>query len=94
MLIDAATRTNLELTATLAGERRGSLIAAIDRTVTGAGARLLARRLAGPATDPGMIDRRLDAVAWMLADAGRRQALRDDARRRARSLPRLVAADA
>ena len=73
MLIDAATRANLELAATLSGERRGSLIAAIDRTVTGAGARLLARRLAGPSTDPAVITGRLDAVAWMLADGGRRQ---------------------
>ena len=76
MLIDAATRANLELTATLSGDRRGSLIGAIDRTVTGAGARLLARRLAGPSTDPDEIARRLDAVAWLLADSGRRQALR------------------
>ena len=37
MQIDAATRRNLELLASLSGERRGSLIAAIDRTVTGAG---------------------------------------------------------
>ena len=78
MLVDAATRTNLELTATLAGERRGSLLAAIDRTVTGAGGRLLARRLAGPSTDPALINRRLASVAWMIADAARRQAVRDD----------------
>ena len=77
MLIDAATRTNLELAAALTGDRRGSLVAAIDRTVTGGGARLLARRLAGPSTDPEVIAGRLDAVAWMLADAGRRQAIRD-----------------
>ncbi len=77
MLIDAATRANLELTATLSGARAGSLIAAIDRTVTGAGARLLARRLAGPSTDPAVIARRLDAVAWFAGDAGRRRALRD-----------------
>ncbi len=77
MLIDAATRANLELAGALAGGRRGSLIDAVDRTVTGAGARLLARRLAGPATDPAVIDRRLDAVAWMLADRDRRTALRD-----------------
>jgi DNA mismatch repair protein MutS len=77
MLIDAATRANLELTATLSGERAGSLLAAIDRTVTGAGARLLARRLAGPSTDPGMIGRRLDAVGFLLADAPRRTAIRD-----------------
>jgi DNA mismatch repair protein MutS len=93
MLIDAATRANLELTATLSGEKRGSLIAAVDRTVSGAGARLLARRLAGPSTDPAVIDRRLDAVAWMLADTGRRQAIRDDlaaAPDLARALSRLT----
>ena len=39
------------------GERRGSLLAAIDRTVTGAGSRLLAQRLASPSTDPALIDR-------------------------------------
>src|SRR5690606_33476672 len=41
MEIDAATRRNLELTHTMAGERQGSLLHAIDMTVTGAGARLL-----------------------------------------------------
>ncbi len=93
MLIDAATRTNLELAATLAGERRGSLIAAIDRTVTGGGARLLSRRLASPSTDPDLIGGRLDAVAWMLADASRRQRLRDGlaaAPDLSRSLSRLM----
>jgi DNA mismatch repair protein MutS len=77
MLIDAATRTNLEIAATLAGERRGSLIAAIDRTVTGGGARLLARRLAGPSTDPEVIAGRLDGLAWMLADGSRRRTIRE-----------------
>ncbi len=77
MLIDAATRANLELTATLAGERAGSLLSAVDRTVTGAGARLLARRLSGPSTDAGIVNGRLDAVAWMLADPARRTRLRD-----------------
>ena len=48
MGIDAATRRNLELTQTLSGQRSGSLLAAIDRTVTAAGARLLAARLAAP----------------------------------------------
>jgi DNA mismatch repair protein MutS len=76
MLIDAATRGNLELTATLSGERSGSLLSAIDRTVTGAGARLLARRLAGPSTDPLVIARRLDAVAFLLAEPARRGEIR------------------
>ena len=53
--IDQATRANLELVRTLGGERRGSLLAAIDRTVTSAGSRLLAQRLAAPLTDPAAI---------------------------------------
>src|SRR6201992_312496 len=48
MAIDPATRANLELTRTLGGERRGSLLDAIDCTVTSAGSRLLAQRLAAP----------------------------------------------
>ncbi|MBM86666.1 MAG: DNA mismatch repair protein MutS [Rhodospirillaceae bacterium] len=60
--IDPATRANLELTRTLLGERRGSLLDVIDQTVTGAGARLLAERLSGPPTDPGEIIYRLDKV--------------------------------
>ena len=92
MLIDAATRANLELTRTLSGERRGSLFAAIDRTVTGAGARLLAQCLAGPLTDPATIAERLDAIDWMLADTARRTGIRDalaTAPDIARSLSRL-----
>jgi DNA mismatch repair protein MutS len=63
LAIDAATRANLELVRTLSGERRGSLLAAIDRTVTAAGSRLLAQRLAAPLTEVDAIVRRLDAVA-------------------------------
>ncbi|MDP9138523.1 MAG: DNA mismatch repair protein MutS [Pseudomonadota bacterium] len=76
MLIDAATRSNLELVRTLTGERRGSLLATIDETMTGAGGRLLAHRLAGPLTDVAEIDARLDAVAWFVSDAELRRKLR------------------
>lgn len=62
--IDAATRANLELVRTLGGEHNGSLLAAIDRTLTSAGARLLAQRLKGPLMDPRRISRRLDALDW------------------------------
>src|SRR6188474_2444193 len=41
LMIDAATRANLELMRTLSGERRGSLADSIDLTVTAAGSRLL-----------------------------------------------------
>ena len=53
MQIDAATRRNLELVTAASGERRGSLLATLDRTATAAGARLLADRLAAPLTDAG-----------------------------------------
>src|SRR6202035_907244 len=69
MAIDPATRANLELTRTLAGERRGSLLDAIDCTVTPAGSRLLAQRLAAPLTDSAGIARRLDAIAIFVADS-------------------------
>ena len=52
MAIDQATRGNLELMRTLSGDRRGSLLESIDRTVTSAGSRLLAQRLSAPLTDP------------------------------------------
>src|SRR5215510_7628089 len=74
--IDAATRANLELMRTLAGERRGSLLAAIDRTVTAAGSRALAQRLAAPLTDPQRIARRLDTVEAFITDAAMRQEVR------------------
>ncbi|MEN0041346.1 MAG: DNA mismatch repair protein MutS, partial [Pseudomonadota bacterium] len=66
LFIDAATRANLELTQTLSGKRDGSLLHAVDRTVTGAGSRLLASRLAGPSTDVALLDRRLDDVAVLV----------------------------
>jgi len=75
MEIDAATRRNLELAETLGGTRRGSLLGTIDETVTGAGARLLAARLAAPLTDIAAIDERLDAVQFFVEDGGRRDGL-------------------
>ncbi|MGE5501036.1 MAG: DNA mismatch repair protein MutS, partial [Ignavibacteriales bacterium] len=81
MEIDGATRRNLELTETLIGERRGSLLATIDRTVTGAGARLLAERLAAPLTDPAAIDARLDMVAFFVEHDGVRARLREALKR-------------
>ncbi len=62
MAIDPATRAGLELERTQAGAREGSLLAAVDRTVTPAGARKLADRLARPLLDVRAIEARLDAV--------------------------------
>ena len=81
MEIDAATRRNLELTAALAGGRPGSLLGTIDRTVTGAGARLLSARLSGPLTDPAAIAARQDMVAYFVEDATLRADLRGELRR-------------
>ncbi|MEH6951537.1 DNA mismatch repair protein MutS [Nitrobacter sp. NHB1] len=83
MAIDPATRANLELTRTLAGERRGSLLDAIDRTTTAAGSRLLAQRLAAPLTDTAAVAHRLDAVAAFASDS----AARDDIRTILRTAP-------
>ncbi|MGQ7793095.1 DNA mismatch repair protein MutS [Faunimonas sp. B44] len=74
--IDAATRANLELFRTLSGSRAGSLLAAIDRTLTAGGSRLLADRLSNPLCDPAAIDRRLSAVDHLVQDAALRTDLR------------------
>jgi DNA mismatch repair protein MutS len=93
MAIDPATRASLEIERTLAGAREGSLLGAIDRTVTGPGARLLAARLARPLTDPQAINARLDAVAWLLERSRARQDIRAGLRSvgdMARALARLT----
>jgi DNA mismatch repair protein MutS len=69
MLIDAATRESLELTQAQGGGRAGSLLDCIDRTVTGAGARLLAADLGAPLTDRARIQARLDLIALFHEDA-------------------------
>lgn len=79
--IDAATRRNLELTHALSGGREGSLLTAIDRTITAAGARLLERRISSPATDLGEIRARLDAVSFFAEKTPTREDLRDELRR-------------
>jgi DNA mismatch repair protein MutS len=76
MAIDAPTRRNLELTQTLAGQRAGSLLATIDRTVTAAGARVLASRLAAPLTDIATIATRQDSVESFAADSELRRRIR------------------
>ena len=93
MAIDQATRGNLELMRTLSGDRRGSLLDAVDRTVTAAGSRLLAQRLSAPLTDPEQIARRLDSVASFAGDAAARAETRSRlhaAPDLARSLSRLA----
>ncbi|HVW73567.1 MAG TPA: DNA mismatch repair protein MutS [Rhizomicrobium sp.] len=95
MGIDAATRRNLELTQTLSGQRSGSLLAGIDRTVTASGARLLAARLAAPLTDVKAIGARHDAVEAFAKDSELRRQAREALRAApdiARALGRLSVA--
>ena len=79
--IDAATRRNLELTQALSGGRDGSLLHAIDRSTTAAGARLLERRLSAPSRDLRVIRARHDAVRFLAADSRLRADLRDALKR-------------
>jgi DNA mismatch repair protein MutS len=85
MMIDAATRESLELTVSAAGGRSGTLLASLDRTVTGAGARLLAADLGAPLLDREAIEARLDLVSLFEQDGALREALR----RRLKALPDL-----
>jgi DNA mismatch repair protein MutS len=93
MAIDEATRDSLELCTAAGGGKAGSLLGCIDRTVTGAGARMLGSDLSAPLTDVAAIKARLDLVAW-LGDATRREAVRGALRAlpdAARALGRLAA---
>jgi DNA mismatch repair protein MutS len=92
LIIDAATRANLELVRSNQGSRTGSLLAAIDRTVTAAGARELASRLGNPLTDPKVLNGRLDVVGFLSDEPRLRHDLRDGLRAApdlARALARL-----
>ncbi|WP_237392485.1 DNA mismatch repair protein MutS [Aurantiacibacter rhizosphaerae] len=83
MAMDEATRASLEILASQQGGRSGSLIAAIDRCVTGAGARQLAEDLSAPLAERAQIEARLALVDYMLGDP----LLRGDLRTILRSLP-------
>ncbi|MBS4771213.1 MAG: DNA mismatch repair protein MutS [Proteobacteria bacterium] len=64
MEIDGATRRSLELVEALTGDKNSCLLGVIDRTVTGAGGRLLASRVSNPLKDIEGINRRLDSVEF------------------------------
>ncbi len=83
LMIDGPTRASLEIEQTLAGERKGSLLDCIDRTVTASGARLLARDIAAPLCNTTKIGERLALVQWFHDDP----AVRDDIRIALKALP-------
>lgn len=82
MEMDGATRRNLELLRTLSGEKKGSLLDTIDRTLTGSGARLLQDMISAPLFDVERIEKRLDRVSFFAAQA--------EARREVRALLKLL----
>lgn len=83
LAMDEATRASLEILSSSQGGRRGSLVDAIDRCVTGAGARQLAEDLSAPLTDAAAITERLELVQWLHDDP----LLRGDLRVVLRALP-------
>jgi DNA mismatch repair protein MutS len=76
LALDAATRRSLEILRDQRGGSEATLLAAVDRTLTAAGARELASRLACPLAEPGAIAARHDAVAFLLGDEATRGAIR------------------
>jgi DNA mismatch repair protein MutS len=76
MNLDAATRRNLELTETLRGEAKGSLLGVLDRTVTPMGKRRLRQWVSQPLLDVNQIRNRLDGVEYFLGHSMTRTELR------------------
>ncbi len=77
MAIDATTRVSLELDRSQRGTREGSLLAAIDRTRTAAGGRLLAERLCRPLLDLPIIKARLNSIEFLVGDSDQRREIRE-----------------
>jgi DNA mismatch repair protein MutS len=77
MTLDAATRRNLELDETLRGERRGSLLGTLDKTVTPMGKRLVHQWVSQPLLNVERIKRRQNGVKCFFDDGMKRAELRD-----------------
>ncbi len=79
LFLDEVTRRSLELTRTMRdGNREGSLLSVIDRTVTPMGARLLLDWIVSPLADRAGIEARLDAVGELREEQSLRQELREN----------------
>ncbi len=78
MVLDQFTRRNLELTETIRSRKTdGSLLGALDRTVTSMGARLLRAWINQPLLDLKRLNARLDAVEALTKDEALRAELHD-----------------
>lgn len=94
LLIDQATRDSLEITTAQKGGKAGSLLDEVDRTVTGAGARMLAADLSAPLLDRRVIEERHELVGWFHDNPLLREAVRAALRQLpdiSRALGRIVA---
>jgi DNA mismatch repair protein MutS len=76
MTLDSPTRRNLELDQTLRGERRGSLLGLLDRTITPMGRRLIHKWVSQPLLDESKIRQRQDNVKFFVDDGLQRAELR------------------
>jgi len=76
MTLDAATRRNLELTETLRGESKGSLLGVLDQTVTPMGKRLIRQWVSQPLLDAARVRQRQDGVAFFFERSMLRAELR------------------
>lgn len=88
LVIDAASRASLELVRASSGEKDGSLLGAMDLTVTAPGARELAARIASPLKSAAEINARLDAVGFLVEH----EILRDRLRGELRTAPDIARA--
>lgn len=76
MALSASTRQNLELTHAIGGEKAGSLLSVLDKTVTPMGARLLRQRITQPLVKVSQIDDRLDQLKSLIEKGQLRAELR------------------
>ena len=89
MMLDSATRRNLELTARARdGKRQGSLLWVLDKTKTAMGARTLRHYIEQPLQDADRINNRLDAVEELVNNRLLREKL-SEALSEVRDLERL-----
>jgi DNA mismatch repair protein MutS len=77
LALDQSTRKHLELTRAQGQNPRATLLATLDRCATSMGSRLLARWILAPLIDRAAIVSRQDAVASVLDEHARRDAVRD-----------------
>ena len=77
MTLDSASRRNLELTETLSGAHKGSLLHVLDHTVTPMGKRLLYQWISQPLLEVDKIQSRLDGVGYFFERGLERAELRE-----------------